>query len=133
VGNASRADLGATPFSLLGGEEPLRRLCARFYAIMSENPDFAGIRAMHGADLTIVTERLTGFLRAWLGGPRDYFAAGDRPCIMSLHRALPIGAAERDQWLACMDQALAETDAPVALKAPLAQAFARMADAMRSR
>ncbi len=133
MADVSRADLGATAFSLLGGEEPLRRLCARFYQIMNESPDAAGIRSMHSADLTAVTEKLTGFLSAWLGGPRDYFTSGAPPCIMSLHRALPIGAAERDQWLACMNQAMAETDVPAALKAPLAQAFARMADAMRSR
>ncbi len=133
MAEASQAERRVTPFSMLGGEEILHRLCTRFYEIMNTTPDAAGIRAMHGADLAIVTEKLTGFLRAWLGGPRDYFASGDRPCIMGLHRALPIGAAERDQWLACMNQAMAETDVPKDLRPKLAAAFARLADAMRSR
>jgi hemoglobin len=133
VAEANRAALGATAYEMLGGEAALRRLCARFYEIMNENPGAAGIRAMHNADLSMVTEKLTGFLRAWLGGPRDYFLSGERPCIMGLHRALPIGEDERDQWLGCMRQAMRETDVPEDLHEPLASAFARMADAMRSR
>lgn len=122
-----------SPFERLGGREGLRRLAVRFYAIMSERPDAAGIRAMHSDDLGAVTESLAEFLMGWVGGPRDWFQREGRPCIMSLHRALPIGEAERDQWLACMKQALAEQVDDADLRADLEAAFFRTADAMRSR
>lgn len=120
-------------FERIGGREGLKRLSERFYAIMSERPDAAGIRAMHRADLGPITESLTDFLMGWIGGPRDWFMRPGRPCIMSLHRALPIGESERDQWLTCMAQAMAETVSDVELRAELEEAFFRTANAMRSR
>lgn len=120
-------------FERIGGREGLRRLAARFYAIMSERPDAAGIRAMHRADLEPITESLADFLMGWIGGPRDWFMRPGRPCIMSLHRALPIGESERDQWLACMKQALEETVDDAELRRELEAAFFRTANAMRSR
>lgn len=87
---------------------------------------------MHRADLGPITDSLADFLMGWIGGPRDWFMRPDRPCIMSLHRALPIGESERDQWLACMKQALAETVSDVELRIELEAAFFRTANAMRS-
>lgn len=122
-----------TPFDMVGGREALQRLASRFYEIMSERPEAAGIRAMHAGDLMRVTESLAEFLMGWMGGPRDWFERSDRPCIMGLHRALPIGESERDQWLACMRLAMADTILSDELRAELEPAFFRIADAMRSR
>lgn len=119
-------------FERIGGREGLGRLAKRFYEIMSERPDAAGIRAMHRADLGPITDSLADFLMGWIGGPRDWFMRPGRPCIMSLHRALPIGERERDQWLTCMKQALAETVSDVELRSELEAAFFRTANAMRS-
>lgn len=119
-------------FERIGGREGLGRLAKRFYEIMSERPDAAEIRAMHRADLGPITESLADFLMGWIGGPRDWFMRPGRPCIMSLHRALPIGESERDQWLTCMKQALAETVSDVELRSELEAAFFRTANAMRS-
>ncbi len=123
----------ASPYALIGGDEPIRRLAARFYQIMTERPDVAGIRAMHADDLTVVTEQLADFLRGWMGGPRDWFMREDRPCIMSLHRSLSFGPDETRQWLVCMNQAMEETGVPLDVAAQLRTAFARLAGAMRSR
>ena len=120
-------------FERIGGRDGMLRLATRFYGIMSERPDAAGIRAMHRADLAPITESLADFLMGWIGGPRDWFMRPGRPCIMSLHRALPIGEGERDQWLACMSQALEETVVDVELRGELEAAFFRTANAMRSR
>lgn len=120
-------------FERIGGREGLGRLARRFYEIMSERPEAAGIRAMHRTDLDPVTDSLADFLMGWIGGPRDWFMRPGRPCIMSLHRALPIGESERDQWLACMKQAMEETVADDALRAELEPALFRIADAMRTR
>ncbi len=120
-------------FERIGGRDGLNRLAVRFYEIMASSPDAAGIRAMHKADLAPIADSLGEFLMGWIGGPRDWFMREGRPCIMSLHRALPIGVDERDQWLACMKQALAETVSDEDLRAELEPAFFRIADAMRSR
>lgn len=120
-------------FERIGGREGLNRLAARFYEIMSARPEAAGIRAMHKNDLGPVAESLGEFLMGWIGGPRDWFMRPGRPCIMSLHRALPIGESERDQWLVCMKQALADTVTDEALRFELEPAFFRIADAMRTR
>jgi hemoglobin len=120
-------------FERIGGREGLRCLARRFYEVMSEQPAASGIRAMHKADLEPITESLADFLMGWIGGPRDWFMRADRPCIMSLHRALPIGESERNQWLACMQQALSETVSDVEIRDELGPAFFRFADAMRSR
>ncbi len=122
-----------TPFDEVGGRDALRRLAVRFYEIMSDRPEAAGVRAMHEADLTRVADSLAEFLMGWMGGPRDWFQRPDRPCIMGLHRALPIGESERDQWLACMKQAMTDTIASQELRAELEPAFFRIADAMRTR
>jgi hemoglobin len=122
-----------SPYLLIGGDEPIRRLAFRFYAIMAERPDAAGIRTMHADDLTVVSEQLADFLRGWMGGPRDWFLKPDRPCIMSLHRAMPIGACEASQWLTCMNQAMVDTGVPPDVASQLRAAFARLAGNMRSR
>lgn len=126
-------DAQTTPYDLIGGAPAVRRLAERFYAIMAEAPEAAAVRAMHGDDLGPIVGKLAGFLSGWMGGPRDYFAREDRPCIMSLHRALPIGARERDEWLWCMQRALAETEVSAEVRAVLEPAFARVAEAMRTR
>jgi hemoglobin len=121
-----------TPYEIMG-EDRLRRLTARFYALMEERKDVTLLRAMHAGDLAPMTEKLTGFLRAWLGGPRDYFESEARPCMMSLHRGLAFGAEEANQWLSCMDQALRETGVREDLRDKIQTAFTRMAQAMRTR
>ncbi len=43
-----------------------------------------------------------------------------------------IGIQERDQWLACMDQAMGETGVPGALRTRLRESFFQTADWMRN-
>ena len=43
-----------------------------------------------------------------------------------------IGSVERDQWLACMEQAMAQTDVDDALRVQLRQSFFQTADWMRN-
>lgn len=126
-------DSQTTPYEMIGGAPGVRRLAERFYAIMAEAPEASAVRAMHGEDLEPIVGKLAGFLSGWMGGPRDYFMRDDSPCVMSVHRALPISARERDEWLWCMQRALAETEAPDQARAVLEPAFARIAEAMRSR
>ena len=49
------------------------------------------------------------FLSGWLGGPPLYFHAHGHPMLRARHLPFAIGVKERNQWVACMDQAIAET------------------------
>ena len=40
-----------TPYDLIGGEEVVRALIARFYDLMDEDPDYYGIRKLHPESL----------------------------------------------------------------------------------
>lgn len=101
-----------TPYELAGGEEGLRRLVARFYAIMDSAPEAAGIRAMHGADLGPVSNSLFEYLSGWLGGPPLYSDRTGTVCLSAPHKPFAIGEDERDQWLFCMRQAMIDVGLP---------------------
>jgi hemoglobin len=122
-----------TPYEIVGGELTVRRIADRFYDIMDSAPEAAGIRALHGRDLTEVRERLFQFLSGWLGGPPLYFQRPDHKCIMSAHRPYAIGAAERDAWMMCMRRALEDVGLPADYRTVLEEALQRMAEAFRNR
>ena len=127
-----------TPFDALGGEPAVQALVERFYDLMDLEPGYAQLRAVHGSDLEQARQRLFWYLCGWLGGPSYYTDRFGHPRLRARH--LPqnfggktIGLVERDQWLACMDQAMAETAVPEPLRAQLGMAFFRTADWMRNR
>jgi hemoglobin len=122
-----------TGFEALGGEEGVRALVDRFYDLMDLEPAYAGIRRLHPTPLDGSRDKLHWFLCGWLGGPRHYVDRFGHPRLRARHLPYAIGSAERDQWLACMGQALAERGADGALGAQLQQAFAGTADWMRNR
>jgi hemoglobin len=78
-------------------------------------------------------ERLFQFLSGWLGGPPLYYQRPDHKCIMSAHGAFAIGAAERDQWMACMRRALDECGVAADVRALLDRPLALMCEAFRNR
>ena len=100
-----------TPFAILGGDEALRRLVERFYALMDTVPEYYGIRKLHPEDLSGSVTKLYYFLSGWLGGPPLYAQHIGQPMLRARHLPFAIGKAERDQWLACMHQALEECNA----------------------
>ncbi len=87
---------------------------------------------MHGADLTPVRSILKTYLAEWLGGPADYSARRGHPRLRMRHARFPIGPAERDAWMACMDKALAEVVADASLRRHLQASFQGLADWMRN-
>ncbi|WP_255990541.1 group II truncated hemoglobin [Chitinolyticbacter albus] len=121
-----------TPYELLGGEAVLRQLVDRFYDIMATDPRAAGIQAMHAADTTLIRQKLFEFLSGWLGGPQLFIEKYGHPRLRARHMPFAIGEAERDQWLLCMFQAMAEVPMEAALRAHLEEAFTRTADFMRN-
>ncbi len=95
-------------FQAAGGIAGIERLVNAFYDQMESLPEAAVIRRMHANDLTESRDKLARFLCAWLGGPRRYAEKYGAINIPGAHRHLDIGDAERDAWLLCMQNAIAE-------------------------
>ena len=123
----------ATPFEWIGGEPAVKALVERFYDLMELDPAYAQLRAVHGNTLENARQRLFWFLCGWLGGPDLYQERFGHPRLRARHLPFSIGIKERDQWVACMDQAMAETQVPPDLRARLNQSFMNTADWMRNR
>ena len=121
-----------TPFARIGGEEAVRALVDRFYDLMDLEPAYAALRATHGSDLAKARQHLFWFLCGWLGGPQHYTGRFGHPRLRQRHMPFTIGIRERDQWLACMDQAMGETEVEPALRARLQASFFQTADWMRN-
>jgi hemoglobin len=123
----------ATAFERAGGEGGVRALVDRFYDLMDLEPGYARLRALHPADLAGSRDKLHWFLCGWLGGPPLFEQRFGHPRLRARHLPFPIGIAERDQWLACMQQAMDELLADADLRRRLAAAFLQTADWMRNR
>jgi hemoglobin len=122
----------ATPFEWIGGEERVKALTEHFYDLMDLEPGYAALRAAHGPELENARQRLFMFLCGWLGGPQYYTEQFGHPRLRARHLPFKIGILERDQWLACMDQAMGETGVDEALRARLRDSFFQTADWMRN-
>jgi hemoglobin len=120
-------------YDTLGGADAVRRLVDRFYDRMDTDPSYAGIRALHPDTLAGSREKLYLFLCGWLGGPQLYVARHGHPRLRARHLPFAIGIAERDAWVTCMKQAMADVGIDPALQTQLAEAFFGTADFMRNR
>ena len=121
-----------SPYERLGGEQAVRKLVDRFYELMDTLPEAKAIRALHPADLTGSRDKLFKFLSGWLGGPSLYMEEFGHPRLRARHLPFPIGMAERDAWLLCMERALAETEMEELLRVHLLQSLRNTADHMRN-
>jgi hemoglobin len=130
------SDAGApatSAFDALGGSDAVRALVDRFYDLMDLEPAYAGIRRLHPTTLDGSRDKLFWFLCGWLGGPAHYVDRFGHPRLRARHLPYTIGLAERDQWLACMAQAMEERGIDHALATRLQEAFFNTADWMRNR
>jgi hemoglobin len=130
--NDNSVDHRPNAFEALGGEARVRELVDRFYDLMDLEPTYAGIRALHPSVLQGSRDKLFWFLCGWLGGPNHYIERFGHPVLRARHLPYAIGSAERDQWMACMLQAMAEVQVPEALQQRLGEALYGTADWMRN-
>lgn len=128
-----RTQAAVTPFERLGGEPGVRALVDRFYDLMDLEPAYKALRALHPSTLDGSRDKLHWFLCGWLGGPDLYQHRFGHPMLRARHLPYAIGIAERDQWLACMSQAMSERAVEPALAQRLAEAFFGTADWMRNK
>jgi hemoglobin len=123
---------GPTPFETMGGEAQVRALVDRFYDLMDLEPAYHALRLVHHASLDKARDKLFWFLCGWLGGPQHYVERFGHPRLRARHLPFVIGIKERDQWLACMAQAMREQQVDETLAQRLAESFFNTADWMRN-
>jgi hemoglobin len=119
-------------YERIGGAEKVRELTHRFYQLMDELPEAYGIRKLHPAGLQSSEDKLFKFLSGWMGGPQLFIQEHGEPMLRRRHLPFPIAAAERDQWMMCMKQALQEVVADEQLRNELIASFTKVADHMRN-
>ncbi len=120
-------------YEQLGGERGIRALVDRFYDAMDAREDCAPIRAMHPDDLGESRQKLFEFLSGWMGGPPLYHQRRGHPRLRARHLPFPIDEAARDQWMACMHDALADAGLPELQRMQLYKSFLQVAEHMRNR
>ena len=121
-----------TPYQWIGGDAAVRALVDRFYDLMDLEPAYAELRAVHPSTLDGSRDKLYWFLSGWLGGPNHYIERFGHPRLRARHLPFKIGIRERDQWMACMLQAMQEQAVDPALAERLAESFFGTADWMRN-
>ena len=100
-------------------------------------PPSSAASAMEIADFykqntTLIREKLFEFLSGWLGGPQLFIEKYGHPRLRGRHMPFAIGESERDQWMLCMLQAMAEITMTAKLREHLEEAFMKTADFMRN-
>jgi hemoglobin len=94
----------ASFFDAVGGEPTFRRLVARFYQGVADDPL---LRPMYPEeDLGPAEERLTLFLMQYWGGPGTYSANRGHPRLRIRHAPFRVDVAARDAWLLHMREAV---------------------------
>jgi hemoglobin len=121
-----------TLFQLLHEEPGIRALVDTFYDRMDSDPVYSGIRALHPPELSSSRDKLFWFLCGWSGGPDHYISRFGHPRLRARHLPFSIGSAERDQWLACMREAVLTRVLEPVLQQRLLQSFHQTADWMRN-
>ena len=119
-----------TPYGAMGGEQAILTLFDRFYFYMDTLSEAAGIRAIHKADLSSAKDKLFKFLSGWLGGPNLFIEEFGHPMLRARHLPFAIGESERDQWMLCMNKAIADIPMDATLETNLRNALQQLATHM---
>ncbi|MEZ5793240.1 group II truncated hemoglobin [Albidovulum sp.] len=96
----------------IGGEVPLRHLVEDFYDLIETLPEGESLRKLHlrGHGLAHVREEQFNFLSGFLGGRRYYEEKHGHMDVRRMHAHVPISVQDAEDWLFCMDHALAKNN-----------------------
>lgn len=125
--------MSESAFTLIGGEPGVRALVDVFYDRMWIDERFKVILALHPVPLDGSRDKLFWFLCGWMGGPDHYIERFGHPRLRARHLPYPIASTERDQWLLCMAEAMADIGVEPPLFDRLLESFSGTADWMRNR
>ena len=125
--------VGDASFRAAGGEQGIRQLVDVFFDRMGHDERFATIWAMHPEDKEVSRDQLASFLCGWLGGPKLYNEKYGAIGIPRVHQHLAIATPERDQWLTCMAESVAEQSFDSEFKIYLMEQLYVPAEAVRRR
>lgn len=124
---------GDASFQAAGGVQGIRQLIDTFFDRMGSDPRFDTIYALHPEDKEISRDKLHLFLCGWLGGPKLYNEKYGAIGIPRVHAHLAIATDERDQWLTCMTESVAEQPFAADFKTYLMEQLYVPAEAVRRR
>ena len=97
-------------YELVGGKEFFRKLCAKFYEGVAQDPI---LKPMYPEeDLGPAQERLQLFLEQYWGGPTTYQEQRGHPRLRMRHQPYKINPAARAAWLTHMEAALVAQELP---------------------
>lgn len=119
-----------TPYQLMGGKPVILDLVDRFYFHMDSLPEAETIRNLHAKNLNKAKEKLFKFLSGWLGGPDLFVEEYGHLRLRRRHFPFAIGELERDQWMLCMNKALAEIQIDQKIKNSLLESLGQLATHM---
>ena len=93
-------------YAEVGGAETFRKIVARFYREVAEDPVLRPLYPEE--DLGPAEDRLRMFLEQYWGGPRTYSDQRGHPRLRMRHSPFRISPIEREAWLRCMRMAVDE-------------------------
>ena len=122
-----------TSFLAAGEEAGIRKLVDGFFDRMGSDSRFRAIYDMHPEDKEESRDKLARFLCGWLGGPKLYQEKYGSISIPRVHEHLAIATPERDQWLTCMSETVAEQPFAINFKTYLMEQLFVPAEGVRRR
>jgi hemoglobin len=125
--------VGDASFQAAGGQAGIFHLVDDFFDRMETDERFSTIWHMHPDDKAMSRDKLARFLCGWLGGPRLYNEKYGAIGIPRVHAHLDIATPERDQWLTCMTESVAEQSFADDFKTYLMEQLFVPAEAVRLR
>ncbi len=113
----------------IGGEAVLRALVDRFYDIIEETETGSQIVKLHKRGHGMGHARIEqfNFLSGFMGGRNYYLEKYGHMDVRGMHEHVPITQQDAENWLSCMDQALAELQLTGAHIERLQRVFRRVA------
>jgi hemoglobin len=124
---------GDASYLAAGGQEGIFVLVDNFFDRMGDDARFKTIWDMHPDDKEVSRDKLARFLCGWLGGPKLYREKYGAIGIPRVHAHLAITTPERDQWLTCMSESVAEQSFAPEFKTYLMEQLFVPAEAVRRR